>query len=135
MFGSLTAAFKKPTLPSPMSVFPGYGVNHARLNGQDLEPIPVRPVQKQNQGWLPQLHNGYCKITTFKFAGDHYLRMLSHRQPGQNFKGLPSGNVKIGPSPANVQKFYDQTAGSQPTNPGGPGFVLPGIAGNFEGSY
>lgn len=119
-----------------MGTFYGYGVNKARLNGADVEPIPVRPVQHQNWPEMQvQLHNGYCKITTHKVATDHYLRMLSHMQPGQAYKPLSSGMPKIGPAPANVQKFYDDSAGSQPTNPGGPGFVLPGIAGSFEGSY
>lgn len=135
MFGSIVQKFKKPTLPSPMGVFPGYGVNvTARLTGADLEPIPVRPVRHQNQEWDVQLHNGYMKITTLKVSGDHYLRLLSHKQPGQMYQPLPLGMPKIGPAPANVQSFYDRTAGAQPTNPGGPGFILPGLVGPFEGA-
>lgn len=115
--------------PAPMGVFPGYGVNLARLNGADIEPIPVKPVQHQNQGWLPQLFNGYQSITTHKYPGDHYLRMLSHMQPGQNYRNLNGGPL-VGPSPSQVTDMYGRSAGQQPTAPGGPGFTLGQIHGD-----
>lgn len=125
--------FKKATTPSPMGIFPGYGVNTARLNGADFEPVPIRPVQHQNWPEMNvQLFNGWSKITTNKYVYDNWLRLLSNRDSGFTKQVLPSGAPNRGPSPYNVQNFFNRTAGMQPTNPGGPGFILPGIAGNFE---
>lgn len=113
----------------PLYQFPGYGVNQARNNGTDLEPIPITPVKHQNWPEMQiQLSNGWA-LTNFgrKISYDDYLRLLtssneksrSYLTPGK--KGTAGGNIQIGPSPLNVQANAQTGPGSQPSNPGGPG--------------
>lgn len=106
--------------------FVGYGVNPARNNGADLEPIPITPVRKQNWPEMQvQLLNGW-QLTNMgkRITYDDYLRMLSKSEPNKQYL-IPSksGNVRTGPAPANVQSMIDTTSGSQPNSPGGPGFM------------
>jgi hypothetical protein len=118
-------------------VFPGYGVNQARNNAADLEPIPITPVKHQNWPEMQiQLSNGWA-LTNFgkKLSYDDYLRLLtssnemarSYLSPGT--KGTALGNQRIGPSPLNVQANAQAGPGSQPSNPGGPGQLV-GSLGN-----
>lgn len=120
----------------PIAAFPGYGVNAARMNGADIEPVPITPVRWQNWPAMQvQLHNGWMKITNKKVATDSYLRLLSHRQPGANYNNLPSGGPIVGPAPGNVQDHFNQTAGAQPSSPGGPGMLPPHLIGTFRGRF
>lgn len=124
----------------PLVVFPGYGVNQARNNGADLEPVPITPVKHQNWPEMQiQLMNGW-ELTNFgrKISYDDYLRLLtssnekarSYLAPGT--KGIAAGNQRIGPSPLNVTAYMQSGPGSQPSNPGGPGQ----LAGSFtNGGY
>ena len=109
--------------------FPGYGVNQARNNGADLEPIPITPVKYQNWPEMQiQLQNGWS-LTNFgkKISYDDYLRLLtssnemarSYLSPGT--KGVALGNQRIGPSPLNVTAMAQSGPGAQPQSPGGPG--------------
>lgn len=113
----------------PLYVFPGYGVNQARNNGTDLEPIPITPVKHQNWPEMQiQLDNVVGRLNFGrKMAYDDYLRLLttssekgrSYLSPGKN--GVAAGNQRIGPSPLNVQANAQSGPGSQASNPGGPG--------------
>lgn len=107
-------------------VFNGYGVNPARNNGADLEPIPVTPVRKQNWPEMQvQLRNGWESTNMGKrITYDDYLRLLSKSEPDKTYL-IPSGsgNIRTGPAPSNVQSMIQTTSGSQPKSPGGPGFL------------
>ncbi|HEX4201192.1 MAG TPA: hypothetical protein VHY59_06715 [Chthoniobacterales bacterium] len=120
----------------PLYVFPGYGVNQARNNGTDLEPIPITPVKHQNWPEMQvQLDNIVGRLNFGRKMGyDDYLRLLtssnektrSYLTPGVK-GGAPGGNVRIGPSPLNIQSTAQGGPGAQPSNPGGPGQ----LAGSF----
>lgn len=112
-------------------IFPGYGVNSARINGADLEPVPITPVRGQNwPGMQVQLCNGWQKTNYGKkISYDGYLRLLTDSSTKQRHfliphpSGLgPKANTS-GPAPSNVQQMIDVTAGAQPNAPGGPGFL------------
>ena len=109
---------------------PFYGVNPARMNGSDIEPIPITPVRGQNWPEMQiQLRQGW-ELTNYgkKMTYDDYLRLLqeahsnrAHAGSGQFANAGP--NVRQGPSPYNVQSMIDTTSGAQPNSPGGPGFL------------
>jgi len=114
---------------------PFYTPNPARNNGQDIEPVPITPVRQQNWPEMQiQLKNGWGS-TSFgkKLAYDDYLRMLTdsatrtRRYLIPNPAGIGPNAVNPGPSPANVNQYIQNTAGSQPTAPGGPGFIASGV--------
>jgi hypothetical protein len=112
-------------------VFAGYIPNPARNNGADIEPIPITPVRKQNWPEMQiQLNQGW-QSTNYgkKMSYDTYLRLLTDSaNKGRNYL-LPSrgGNLHRSAAPGNVQSMVDTTAGSQPTTPGGPGFIASGV--------
>lgn len=118
-----------PNPGHPLYVFPGYGVNPARNNGADVEPIPITPVRWQNWPEMQiQLLNGWMTTNWGKkISHDGYLKQLfssedrgrSYLAPGS--RGMTGGNVNTGPSPLNVQSWIDAGPGAQPNNPGGPG--------------
>jgi hypothetical protein len=126
----------------PTWVFPGYGVNQARNNGADLEPIPITPIKHQNWPEMQiQLMNGW-ELTNYgeKLSYDDYLRMLTTQENGaRSFispgpKGTTAGNQPIGPSPLNVQAWAQSGPGAQPNNPGGPGQLIAALgARNYYG--
>jgi hypothetical protein len=119
----------------PLYVFPGYGVNQARNNGADLEPIPITPVKHQNWPEMQiQLNNGWMMLNWGKkLPYDTYLKLLASSEdrgraylaPGP--RGVAAGNLKIGPSPLNVQTWQQSGPGAQPNNPGGPGQTVGAI--------
>lgn len=121
--------------------FPGYGVNPARNNGTDIEPIPITPVKHQNWPEMQiQLSNGWMNLNFGrKMSYDDYLRLLtSSNEKGRAYlspgtKGVAGGNVRIGPSPLNVAAMAQSTAGAQPSNPGGPGTTNGITNGGFYG--
>lgn len=124
----------------PLYVFPGYGVNQARNNAADLEPIPITPVKHQNWPEMQiQLDNIVGRLNFGrKMSYDDYLRLLtssnekarSYLTPGN--RGVAGGNIRVGPSPLNVQANAQAGPGSQASNPGGPGQ----LAGSFSnGGY
>lgn len=118
--------------------FPGYGVNPARGNGADLEPIPITPVHGQNwPGMQVQLSNGW-QSTNYgkKLSYDDYLRMLStSTSEAGNTQVLPGGGPKKGTSPANYQDWLQNGPGNQPSVVGGPGSVAPGVDISGRGFY
>jgi len=110
---------------------PFYGVNTARYNGADIEPVPITPVHGQNwPGMQIQLRNGWG-TTNFgkKMSYDNYLRLLTDSATKNRSYLIPSpsslGNAQVrgGPAPGNVQKLINSTSGAQPATPGGPGFL------------
>jgi hypothetical protein len=117
-----------------VAFFAGYGVNPARSNGEDLEPIPITPVRGQNwPGMQIQLRNGW-ETTCYgkKLAYDDYLRMLTDSSTKGRSYLIPRGSGigqanRAGPAPANVQSMIDTSSGAQPNSPGGPGFVASGV--------
>lgn len=125
-----------------LTVFTGYGVNQARNNGADLEPVPITPVKHQNWPEMQiQLSNGWA-LTNFgkKMSYDDYLRLLtSSNEKARNYlspgtKGVAAGNQRIGPSPLNVAAWAQAGPGSQDSNPGGPGQTIGGVTnGGFYG--
>lgn len=117
-------------------VFVGYGVNAARNNGADIEPIPITPVRQQNWPEMQiQLRNGW-ETTSMgkKISYDDYLRLMTDSgTKNRNYlipkpSGLGPSAGKPGPAPSNVANLAQMTAGNQPTAPGGPGM----IAGNVN---
>jgi hypothetical protein len=114
---------------------PFYGVNSARYNGADIEPIPITPVRGQNwPGMQIQLRNGWG-TTSFgkKLSYDDYLRLLTDSATKNrsyllpNPSGLGPSAQRPGPAASNVQSMISNTTGAQPTSPGGPGFLAPGV--------
>jgi hypothetical protein len=112
-----------------------YGVNAARNNGADIEPIPITPVRQQNwPGMQIQLRNGWG-TTSFgrKLSYDNYLRLLTDSATKNrhyllpNPSGLGPAAQRPGPAPGNVQSMIATTAGAQPQTPGGPGFLASGV--------
>jgi hypothetical protein len=112
-------------------VFPGYGVNPARNNGADIEPIPITPVRKQNWPEMQiQLKNGWGALSFGrKLSYDDYLRLLTDSATKNRSYLIPQPSstgrtpVKGGPAPGNVNSMIAMTSGNQPSTPGGPGFV------------
>jgi hypothetical protein len=131
---------KLPNAPDPYStngahdlwIFQGYGVNPARNNGADLEPIPITPVKHQNWPEMQiQLDNIVGRLNFGKkMAYDDYLRLLTtSSEKGRHYlspgvKGTALGNQRIGPSPLNVKANAQSGPGAQPSNPGGPGQLV-----------
>lgn len=115
----------------PLYVFPGYGVNPARMNAADLEPIPITPVKWQNWPAMQiQLFNGWMTTNWGrKISYDDYLKQLaSSEDRGRAFLTPNKGaNVNIGPSPLNVATWQQSGPGAQPNNPGAPGQTIGGI--------
>jgi hypothetical protein len=112
-----------------------YGVNPARNNGADIEPIPITPVRSQNwPGMQIQLRQGW-ELTNYGriMSYDTYLRLLTDSATkGRNFlipspSSLGNSQVAGGPAPGNVDQMIQQSAGSQPSTPGGPGFLASGV--------
>lgn len=115
--------------------FYGYGVNPARNNGADIEPIPITPVRGQNWPEMQiQLKNGVGTLSFGKkLAYDDYLRLLTDSASKQRHyllphpSGLGPAAGKPGPAPGNVQSMINTTSGAQPSTPGGPGFLASGV--------
>lgn len=118
-----------------LPIFVGYGVNSARMNGADLEPVPITPVRGQNWPEMQiQLSNGWQHTNMGKRQSyDSYLRLLTDSSTKQRHfliphpSGLGPHAQRSGPAPSNVQQMIDQTSGSQPNTPGGPGFLASGV--------
>lgn len=112
-------------------IFPGYGVNQARNNGADLEPIPISPVRGQNWPEMQvQLNNGWQSTNYGKrLAYDDYLRLLSAENGRAGTRTLPGQGQQVmrGPGPYQTQQMAMQTAGSQPQAPGGVGIIGAGV--------
>jgi len=116
----------------PAYVFPGYGVNAARANGADLEPIPITPVR--HLAWANtqiQLSNGWMRTNMGRLMTyQDYLAMLSSSAtgPGHNFT-LPGQGQQVmrGPGALQVQSYIGRTAGSQPNTGSGVGTVAAGV--------
>jgi hypothetical protein len=123
-------------IPAQTVAVPFYGVNPARNNGADIEPIPITPVRGQNWPEMQvQLKNGMegKAHQGNKLTYDDYLRLLNEAHPNTAHASSTSfasrgGNVQQGPSPYNVGSMIQTTAGAQPNAPGGPGF----LAGNLN---
>ncbi len=99
-----------------VAVFLGYGVNPARGNGEDVEPIPITPVRGQNWPEMQiQLRNGWETTCMGKRLDyDDYLRMLTASSEKSRTFLLPSSGIgraqNPGPAPSNVQQMIDQTS-------------------------
>jgi hypothetical protein len=123
-----------PVLTFPVSG-PFYGVNPARYNGADIEPVPITPVRGQNWPEMQiQLKNGWGSLSFGKkLTYDDYLRLLTDSATKNRSYLIPSpssiGNaqVKGGPAPGNVNAMIAASSGSQPSTPGGPGFVAQSV--------
>lgn len=118
----------------PTYQFQGYGVNPARYNGADVEPIPITPVRGQNwPGMQVQLSNGWM-LTNYglRMSYDSYLRMLSEKPSVAGRTMLTPGptqkQFKGGMSPANFQQILDNGPGNQPQTGGGPGTLAPNVS-------
>ena len=132
------AEYNQNVAPAPgntVAFFAGYGVNPARNNGEDVEPIPITPVRGQNWPEMQvQLRNGWeTTCMGKKLSYDDYLRMLTASSEKSRTYLIPSPSGlgqanRPGPAPSNVQQLIDQSSGAQPTSPGGPGF----LAGNVN---
>jgi hypothetical protein len=117
------------TIPVGTVATPFYGVNPARNNGADLEPIPITPVRGQNWPEMQiQLRNGW-ELTSMgkKLAYDDYLRLMTDSATKSRSYLIPSRSGYVqrgaGPAPSNVTQMINQTSGAQPQSPGGPGFL------------
>ncbi len=123
------------TVPgNTVAFFAGYGVNPARSNGEDIEPIPITPVRGQNWPEMQvQLCNGWDKTNYGKkMSYDDYLRLLTDSSTKARTYLIPqpagiSGAQRPGPAPANVDSMINLTSGAQPLSPGGPGFLAAGV--------
>lgn len=130
-----------PGIGRQIPIFVGYGVNPARNNGADIEPIPITPVRGQNWPEMQiQLNNGWSKTNYGKrISYDQYLRLLTDSSTKSRRYLIPSrsGNVQFGggPAPANVQSMVNTTSGAQPNSPGGPGFIASGVDLSGRRSY
>jgi hypothetical protein len=71
-----------------------------------------------------QLLNGW-ETTNYgkKMTYDDYLRLLSTKNSQGPVTQLPGGMPKIGPSPANVQNWFQSGPGNQPNMVSGPATV------------
>lgn len=118
---------------------PFYGVNAARNNGADIEPIPITPVRAQNWPEMQiQMHTGWDSLSFGrKLSYDSYLRMLTDSATKQRNYLIPSPSGigpsagRPGPAPANVNQLIQNGPGQQPPSPGGPGMIASGV--NFSG--
>lgn len=104
--------------------------NPARLNGEDIDNTPRQFRRNVNASGLQdvQISNGLRwgvgrgnrnipGLTT-----NAYLLTIAPIIPGQQ-RGDAGGFHKRGPSPYNIQNWFQAGPGSQPQNPGGPATV------------
>jgi hypothetical protein len=103
--------------------------NPARLNGSDLEQIPVWWREKQNpNGALDvQLKNGVGQVSQKKMDSTFYHRIgylyaASQIIPPHSWRDYGGWHTR-GPAPANMQNLWESGPGAQPANPGGPGKI------------
>jgi hypothetical protein len=117
--------------------------NSARNNGNDLDTTPIRyayPVNgsdvlelqlkngledgaMQGKNTIPGIPSGWMAFNT----------LVTMFRPGQRTSHSQQGGFMPGPvSPYNIANMVQQTAGSEPVNPGGPGQVAGNIP-SFEG--
>lgn len=120
-------------IPTGTVARPFYGVNPARNNAADLEPVPITPVRGQNwPGMQIQLKNGWGQTSFGKRLNyDDYLRLLTDSSTKNRRYLIPSRSGYVqkggGPAPSNVSQMVQNTAGAQPNAPGGPGFIAAGV--------
>lgn len=111
--------------------FPGYGVNRARYNGADIEPIPISPVRGQQwPGMQIQLSNGWMRTNYGqKLRYDDYLRLLRVENGRAGTRILPGQGRQVmqGPGANQTQQMMMATAGSQPRYGQGVGVLADGV--------
>jgi hypothetical protein len=99
----------------------------------DIETTPVT-FNKYGVYWGTQLISGQMAIprnwqrlsSVVRAAG--WRNVIIPIEPGKMMGGLmPNGFPGRGPSPSQVQLAFNQTAGAQPSYPGGPGQMVNGI--------
>jgi len=118
---------------------PFYGVNGARNNGSDVEPVPITPVRAQNWPEMQiQLKNGWGSLSFGKkLSYDDYLRLMTDSATKNRTylipkpAGIGPSALRPGPAPSNVNQLIQNSAGQQPQSPGGPGMIASGV--NFAG--
>jgi hypothetical protein len=141
--GDYTGAIYSDNTGHELYVFKGYGVNEARYNGADVEPIPITPVHGQNwPGMQLQLKNGWGALSFGrKLSYDDYLRLLTDSATkNRNYliphpAGIGPAAVNPGPAPGNVNAMIAASSGAQPSTPGGPGFVAANVNLSRRGYY
>jgi len=96
--------------PKHMVVFPGYGVNPARANGADIEPLPINPVHGQSwPGMQVQLSNGWMRTCYGRrLSYDDYLRLLRAENGIAGVRTLPGQGLQRiqGPGPAQISTSF-----------------------------
>jgi hypothetical protein len=125
----------------PMQNYRGLSAipNPARLNGEDIDHTP-----RQFRRYVDA--SGKLTMLIGNGMGRGQLRGIINQPgipivwllpngpfpliPGQT-RGDVAGFHTRGPAPANIQNMMDNTAGSQPQNPGGPGTVALGKGGSL----
>ncbi len=98
-------------VPKHLVVFPGYGVNRARANGADIEPVPISPVHGQSwPGMQVQLLNGWGQ-TNFgrRMTYDDYLRLLRGEAGQAGVRQLPGRQQIQGPGASQVSSTWVPT--------------------------
>lgn len=114
----------------PMMPYNGLVTAYPNRNAptSDLDRTPRQFRRNVNASGLQdvQISNGLQgKIGTGRrwlYRGAGYLYVSAPTIPGQT-RGDVGGFPKRGPSPLNVQQWWDDGPGSQPRNPGGPGKI------------
>lgn len=122
-----------PVVGNPVVIWPGWGVNDARNNGADINPLPVQVLHYGN--WTAtqvQLKNG-LELSNFGRREDYQdFRKLLYSSSSSTSKGprqvlpgfKPSGAVQ----PSNVQlaQMISNGAPNQ-SGLGGTGEIAPGV--------
>lgn len=122
-----------------MGVYQGRVPNPNVLYGQaDMENAPTT-FARYNMRWGDvQLNNGWMRTNfgkRFAFRNTGYLNNIVPTIPGQTrLSGTtPNSFPMRGPAPSQWQFHVDNGPGSQPSTPGGPGYVMGSVA--HVGSY
>jgi hypothetical protein len=115
----------------PMGVYQGRAPNPHILYGQnDLTNAPVTFNRFGTRWGDIQLKNGLANGVASgrinRYRGEGWYDVVVPAIPGQDrlYGKTPSAFIPRGGAPSQYQKHYDDTAGSQPLYPGGPGHVM-----------
>lgn len=131
----------KGAIGNPVVPWPGYGVNPARNNGTDIEPLQIVPLRYGNfAAYQTQLFNG-LQLSNFGVRTSYqgYLSKIyssgSSSSKGQR-QTLPSVHPAALIQPSQVELAQMITAGApNETNTGGTGQIAPGVNLSGRGFY
>lgn len=118
---------------NPAVIFPGYGVNEARMSATDIWPTPISPQHYRLWTGLGiQLDNGWNKTNfgkkDFGTAASYRQMLYSSSDKGRNTVLPGQGRQPTGqPHPSTVEQMNMMILNSNDSADSGTGAVAPGV--------